>query len=105
QTNTARALALETVEHREQVAIQAGVLAFEDHVAVVNEHHRGRVLHRRLKYLMQLAVEARRAGDERAVDEEELPTQSMSECAADRRLAGARRPRQQDASLGVEGQL
>ena len=55
--------------------------------------------------LVHALVEVARAGNERAVYQEEFSFESVRQGAADGRLSGARRPGQQYATLAFESQL
>ena len=95
-------LALQPIQHGEQIPVQSGILPLEDHVTVVDEYHGRRIAHRRLEDLMELRIEVRRSGNDGSIDQKELAAQSVRECSPDGRLSRPWRASQEHAALGLE---
>src|SRR4051794_40220799 len=105
EADAAGTLALQAVEHREEIPIEPGILSLEDHITVVDEDHGRSVAHGRFEDVMQLRIEMRCSGDDGSVDEKKLPTQTMRERATDGGLARSWRSGEQNAALWLERQL
>jgi hypothetical protein len=80
-------------------------VVLEEHVAVVDEQDRGGVLLGALEEVLDALEEVAGAGDEGAVEQEELALEAVGQRPADGGLAGAGRPGQEDAALGLQTQL
>ena len=79
--------------------------ALENDIAVVDENDAGRALCGKAEGIDQLVIEVTRAGNGRAIEQKELALEAVGQRAADGRLTGAGRSRQQHAALGAQGQL
>ena len=101
-----RTLAFESVKHRQQVAIEPALLAvFKDGIGIVDKDHRRGIILRGLKNPMDALIEIVRARDERAINQEELATETVSERAAYCRFARAWGPVQQHSALWPQPQF
>src|SRR5215831_3890755 len=97
-----RAGALQPVELREQIAVEAGVaIAVEDHVGIVDEDDAGRIAAGFVEDFLDLAVEIFAAGDDGSIDQEELAFETMRQGAADRGLAVPGGPANSTPRLGL----
>src|SRR5207244_2457043 len=96
----------EAVEHRQEVAVESALLTiFKNCVGIVDEDDRRRIVLRCLKNPMDTRIEIVRARDERAINQKELASKTLSECAAYGCLTRARRPIQQHSAFRFQAQL
>src|SRR4029453_5664047 len=106
ETDAPRARALESVQHREQGAIQPRVVAaLEDDVAVVDEDDAGRVLFGGLEDAVHTWEEVWCPADDRPIEQEELALETTGERPADGGLARSWRAGEKDAALRLQPEL